>query len=410
MVVKNEYKGKIMKIAIVIPWYGGQLFGGAERYAGGLAVALKKAGVDVEVLTTCGKDSFWAWGQDYYDEGITEHDGVVVRRFSVRPRNESLYIEKFIKLRNNQLLTLEEQMLLFQETINSDSINGFIQDQGSDYVFIFMPYLYGTTIFGTQLRPEQSFLIPCLHDEKFAYLETIKNMFSQVNGILFISDEEMELAKRLYGLSLESHTVVGGGVQSDVTPQPDRFRAKYNIEHDYLLYIGRKVDGKNVPLLMDYFTRYKQENPSQLKLVLIGKGDQYRNFPSTDILDIGEVMDEQDKFDALGGAIALCQPSLMESFSIVLMESWVCETPVLIHRDCSVTNGHCERSKGGYSFHHYQSFKEQVNSFVYDPVKRKEMGRLGRSYVLQNYTWDKVTGNIIRFIESKGYPLQVKKK
>ena len=44
-------------IALVIPWYGDDIKGGAERECNFLAHSLNKIGVDVEVLTTCVKDA-----------------------------------------------------------------------------------------------------------------------------------------------------------------------------------------------------------------------------------------------------------------------------------------------------------------------------------------------------------------
>jgi alcohol dehydrogenase (cytochrome c) len=44
----------------------------------------------------------------------------------------------------------------------------------------------------------------------------------------------------------------------------------------------------------------------------------------------GEKRKADGKYDAYAGANLLCQPSLHESFSIVLMEAWLAETPVLV--------------------------------------------------------------------------------
>lgn len=44
-----------MKIAFVIPWYGEDMKGGAEMELREVSVHLAKAGIDVEILTTCAK-------------------------------------------------------------------------------------------------------------------------------------------------------------------------------------------------------------------------------------------------------------------------------------------------------------------------------------------------------------------
>ena len=49
------------KIAFVIPWYGEGIPGGAEMELREVAGHLQKAGVEVEVLTTCVKDFTAEW-------------------------------------------------------------------------------------------------------------------------------------------------------------------------------------------------------------------------------------------------------------------------------------------------------------------------------------------------------------
>jgi len=54
--------------------------------------------------------------------------------------------------------------------------------------------LFGLTINGIKICPEKSMLIPCLHEENFAYLDCIKKTFQSARKILFNSPPEMEFA------------------------------------------------------------------------------------------------------------------------------------------------------------------------------------------------------------------------
>ena len=83
---------------------------------------------------------------------------------------------------------------------------------------------------------------------------------------------------------------------------------------------------------------------------------------SADILDLGFVS-AQDKADAYAGALALCQPSLLESFSLVMMEAWLAGTPALVHGRCAVTRDHCLASNGGLFFEDYFEFVEALDSW-----------------------------------------------
>jgi glycosyltransferase involved in cell wall biosynthesis len=125
--------------------------------------------------------------------------------------------------------------------------------------------------------------------------------------------------------------------------------------------------------------------------VLIGSGG-VRIPPrlSADILDLGFVP-PQDKADAYAAALALCQPSLLESFSIVMMEAWLAGTPALVHGRCAVTREHCLASNGGLFFEDYFEFAEAVALLARDAALRRQMAANGRAYVLARYTWDRVT-------------------
>lgn len=395
-----------MIIAVVTPWYSDNISGGAERFAGGIARSLQSAGCNVEILTTCGRDSFWDWGTDFYKEEVTIINELKVRRFSLRKRNKQLYDDLMGKLIHGESLSYVQEMQLMHETVNSDSMYQFINESGEDYIFLFIPYLSGTTYWGSKLRPENSFIVPCLHDEGMAYLKSVKDMFSRVSGLFLNTIEEQEFSESLYNLQDDASVVSGGGVEVNYIPNPADFKSKYNISGDYVVYVGRQVSGKNVPQLIQLFKQYSEESSNETKLVFVGKGEDQiiETMKATkNIIHIGEVSDE-DKYDAIAGAVALIQPSLMESFSIVVMESWLCNTPVIVHEHCAVTKGHCDRSKGGLYYKDYDSFKKAINTLLEDTNRANSMADLGKRYVDEYYTWAKTSETIINYLIKKGFP------
>jgi hypothetical protein len=72
-----------MKIAFVIPWYG-DIPGGAESECKNTAENLSRNGIEVEILTTCVKEFNSDWNYNYYKEGVSELNGIVIRRFKVK--------------------------------------------------------------------------------------------------------------------------------------------------------------------------------------------------------------------------------------------------------------------------------------------------------------------------------------
>jgi glycosyltransferase involved in cell wall biosynthesis len=376
-----------MKIAFVIPWYG-DIPGGDENECRRTAENLKKCGVDVEIITTCAKQFLSDWNTDYYKEGIYTENGITVRRFSVRKRDTRKFDEINFKLMHNHKISPVEEQIFMENMINSDDLYSYIQNHGKEYdYFFFIPYMFGTTYYGSQIHPEKSILIPCLHDESYAYMDIFKDMFKNVKAIIYNSDPEKEFANKMY--NIKGHQIViGVGMDTDISYNPQRFRNKYNLHNNFLLYAGRRDSGKNVSTLIEYFIKYKEASKEDIKLVLIGQGAI--NIPTKykeDIIDLGFIPYE-DKFDAYAAATLFCMPSINESFSIVIMESWLCDTPVLVHANCAVTKDHCIKSNGGLYFSNYDEFEECIKYFLMNPEKRDVMARNGKKYVINNYSWE----------------------
>lgn len=390
------------KLAFVIPWYGLEAVGGAENEARKTAEALYHlAHLDVEVLTTCVQNFPSDWNTNFHKERTDIVNGVPVRRFPVRFRDTEAFDRVNYKLMRDIPITEREAKVFIREMINSEKLYNYIREHQEEYYFIFIPYMFGTTYWGSLINPERSFLIPCLHDESYAYLNIYKEMFSRVRGICFHSNTELELAQRLYSMRPDAPFIVKEGVDTDFQWDGERFRAKYGV-NGFLLYVGRKETGKNVPLLIENFAQYKRTQQSDLQLVLIGKGDiQIPPDLKQDILDLGFVPD-QDKYDAYGAAFALCQPSLNESFSLVMMEAWLTGKPVIVHADCPVTLENCRASQGGLYFANYEEFAGILEFLQNSPVIRNQLGSNGRRYVLENFTWERIVQNYIEAFEHWG--------
>jgi len=384
-----------MKVAFVIPWYG-DIPGGAESVCRETALHLANAGVEVEILTTCVKEFLSDWNVNYHREGVYHEDGIVVRRFSVRKRDTKRFDEINFKLMHNQMVTPAEEDIFLQEMIHSEKLYSYILEHGDDYdFFLFIPYMFGTTVYGSQIHPEKSILIPCLHDESYAYMSIYRSMFRDIGRIVYHTQEERRLARRIYEITGKEYTL-GEGVDTNITTDPERFRHKYEIYDPFILYAGRRDVGKNVGQLITFFCEYKEKHDTNLKLVLIGKGAspipvEHKN----DIIDLGFVP-IQDKYDAYGAATLFCLPSLNESFSLVIMEAWLCMTPVLVHGGCSVTRDHCIRSNGGLYYDNYDEFEGCLSFFLRNPQIADQMALNGREYVIENYSWDKIVSEYTR--------------
>ena len=383
------------KIGFVSPWYGESIPGGAEMEMRGLIQHFQEQKMDVEVLTTCVKEFASDWNRNYHKEGTTKEGSVVVRRFKVRKRDEEAFNIINKKLVAHKTIRESEGEIFLKEMINSTDLYRYMEEHQDEYaIFLFIPYMFGTTYYGSMVCPEKSVIIPCFHDEAYIYIEQYRKAFQNVGGMTFLAKPESDLANRVFDLSSVCQRVTGAGVDTDMEFDPMRFRTKYSITDPFILYAGRKDVGKNIYTLIKYVIAYRQRHEeSSLKLVMIGGGDvkipeEYQEM----IVDLGYV-DRQDKYDACAASLALCQPSKNESFSIVIMESWLCKRPVIVNEKCAVTKNFAIQSNAGLYFNDYLDFEGCVDFYLKNENSAVAMGNRGREYVLEHFSWNKVIKN-----------------
>ncbi len=376
------------KIGFVAPWYGEDISGGAEAELRGLVHHLHDAGVELEVLTTCVKDFRSDWNVDHHPAGLALCAGIPVRRFPVRKRDVRAFDAVNAKLMRDQPITAQEEETYQREMVNSPALYRYIRERQGEYsLFVPIGYMFGTTYFGLQACPQKTVMIPCLHDESYAYMDIFKKQFPRVAGMIFHSEPERELAERIYGVRGERFQNLGEGLDTDFTFDAARFRAKYHLDDPFLLYAGRKEPGKKVDELIRFFIDYKRRKPSALKLVLLGGGQI--DIPSPEVIDLGFVP-VQDKYDAYAAASVFCNPSQFESFSLVVMESWIAGRPVLVNGACAVTRDFVSRTNGGLYYESYLEFAACLDYLLTHREVADQMGRNGRKFVLENFSWPQI--------------------
>ena len=154
-------------IAFVCPWYGDDIPGGAERAVRELVQNLAKREISVHVLTTCARD-FCNWEQ-YYEPGIdVARDEVCIHRFLQNKRNSHEFNRVNRLILGGQHISVWDETVFLENIIRSDELCRYIWRKRRNYVFVFTPYMFGTTYWCSQIVPARSFIIPCLHDDGFA--------------------------------------------------------------------------------------------------------------------------------------------------------------------------------------------------------------------------------------------------
>jgi len=395
---KEDCFGGQLRLAFVVPRYGDTLVGGAETFARHLAEQLVAHGLArVTVLTTCVND-LGTWRNEL-PPGKSYLNGVEVLRFPVAHlyRNPTRSSQLQRRLVQSGVLRVTEQFEWVDYLHHSPELYWHLQQNRHVYrLAFFIPYLYGTSYYGSMVNPSQSILWPCLHDEPMAYLAPTRRMLQACRGVLFNCPPEQELAQRL-GIRPPRPYVVGGGFD-DRRGDAARFRERQQFFDPFVLYAGRWELAKGVGELATFFVEYKKRRPGPLKLVVMGNCDA-STVAHPDIIPIG-FQPEAEKLDVYAAADALIQPSLMESFSIVLMEAWLAGAPVIVPRHCSVTSYHVQQSRGGLVYHEFEEFMTVLDKLSGDAAARQSMGQSGRAYVLREYNWGTVLERFRRALET----------
>ncbi|MFN2122821.1 MAG: glycosyltransferase family 4 protein [Candidatus Promineifilaceae bacterium] len=383
-----------MRIAFILARYGRSVIGGAEVLARGLVREAVKQDWEVEVWTTCAVD-YTTWSNEL-PSGMAIEEGVPVRRFPVDEWHATEHHTLNQRLLQGNYRDSTFQYDWVSSGPHSMELNQYVMRNAGDFdAIVTMPYLNSIPFDAAWLAGDNVVLVPCLHNEPTAYLEPFRLLLETVSGVIFISPEEAGFALDNLGISIDRSAVIGSGAEFEASCDP-----KSDKGPPYLLYVGRLDQGKNVSLLYDFVSRYAEEG-GDLKLVVAGNGP--RKPPDRpEFIYLGPVSDEE-KNRLYGESLALCQPSSNESFSLVIMESWLARRPVLVYAGCDVTQGHVRRSKGGLWFDNYQEFIGAVEWLKQHETAAARMGHNGYRYVSENFTWQRIFDKFARTLSAWGF-------
>ena len=374
--------------------YGLDIAGGAEYHCRLIAEHLARH-AHVEVLTTCAAD-YITWA-NHYPEGAETLNGIRVRRFRVkRPRDPVRFAEWSARVLNpapdgaprrdverDGLRWLEEEgpfsPRLVREVKRSREQFDF---------FVFFSYRYYTTYHGVAAAPDRALLVPTAEDDGLYRHPIFPPLFRMPRAIIYNSVEEKAMLEQASSNQAVPSEVIGVGSALPGRLDPEGFRRRHGLEGPFILYVGRIDENKGCRELFGFFRRYREETGSPWRMVLVGK--PVLSIPSDPgILHLGFLPD-QDKWDALAAADLLVIPSRFESLSMVTLEAWWAERPVLANARCEVLRGQCQRSNAGLYYSSYEEFREALALLEGDPGLRGALGRNGRRFFEAHYAWDVV--------------------
>jgi glycosyltransferase involved in cell wall biosynthesis len=385
------------RIAVIVQRYGPGVAGGAEAVAQRVVQRMSRQRWDIEVLTTCALD-YNSW-RDHFPPGIEIQDEHLrVRRFPVvQPRDSTTFDPWCGRIEHaaHRLSLSEADAWMQAQGPDSPALTAWVarMGQGYDAVLAFT-YLYATSYHGLRAAPAgRRLLVPFAHDEWPLRLPLWPTWFAGLDRLAYSTPEEQELLEARFPSLRGRGTVIGQGFDMQPSGVAERFRRRYGLHRDLLLYLGRIDRNKGVDELVAQHAVWRQRDAWAPDLVLIGH-DALGLTPTPGCHILGFV-DEQTRADALAACCALINPSRLESLSLVLLEAWSAGRPTICHADCAVTVGQSRRSGGGLWYGDLSSLRA-----AWDILRTQawDMAR-ATSWVSHTYAWDAVEDRYAELVQ-----------
>ncbi len=187
----------------------------------------------------------------------------------------------------------------------------------------------------------------------------------------------------------------------------DEMRARLQITGPYLLFVGRLETKKNILLLVEAFTRYKQAHGTldMVQLVLAGlPGEGFEEIVKAvfasgygECVHITGYISEKDKVALLSGALAYIQPSLYEGFGLPPLEAMACGTPVISSNAASLPEVIGEGNALFFEPTDVEALHAHIKTIVENVEVQQSLRERGLAWV-PRFRWDKVARQTLQIL------------
>jgi glycosyltransferase involved in cell wall biosynthesis len=377
------------RVAFVVQRYGAEVMGGSELHCRIVAERLVRAGHACTVYTTAAKD-YITWRNEY-PAGESVLDGVKIKRY---PTDKERDISSFNAYSdwiffNPHTDADEREWMERQGPCSPRLIEAIGREEKDHDLFIFFTYLYYNTYWGLRAVSGNPALVPTAHEEPALGLEMMKEVFARPAAFMFNTEPERDMLARRFSFEGKYQDIVGVGVDIPENPDVRGFRERHGLQGPFILYAGRIEAGKGCAELLDYFQAYSRENPD-MTLALIG--NLLMELPSHPGIRYLGFVSPEEKTAAMAAALATIHPSHLESLCMAAIESLAVRTPILVQETTPPLMQHCLKGRAGLAYGNAAEFAAALDLLAGDARLREVLGRNGRAYVEEHYTWPKIVG------------------
>jgi glycosyltransferase involved in cell wall biosynthesis len=248
----------------------------------------------------------------------------------------------------------------------------------------------------------------CLNHKKFkkkiGSILFQRKILKEASGLHAVTEEEV---KNIYEF-VDNNNIfyIPNGIN-----QEDFENLPFNEEFEYLypelkgkkvlLFLGRIHPKKGLDMLAKAFGAILKKR-DDIQLVIAGPDNNYKN-QIVEILKVENAIGNttftgmltgNNKLAALSRADIFVLPSYSEGFSISTLEAMACGLPILITKQCNFPEVE-EIGAGKIIDADIGQLSKALLELLDNPELCKEMGKRGRSLVVEKYTWDKVADKMI---------------
>lgn len=178
-----------------------------------------------------------------------------------------------------------------------------------------------------------------LKKDLFKLKNWTKYSVDHAKQVIAVSENTKKDLMKFYQVPPNKITVVYNGFEKKTVGETpwSKVSSTFNLQKEkYILYVGTLQPRKNVPVLIEAFTKFHKENQN-MKLVIVGKKgwlydsifDKAQKSGLTDQIIFSNYLPDEDVVTLYKNAYCFVLPSLYEGFGVPLLEAMSYSCPVI---------------------------------------------------------------------------------
>lgn len=241
--------------------------------------------------------------------------------------------------------------------------------------------------------------------------------------VVCVSNYIAQLRQNMHIDKKEKQVILGkgtcGGIDTQRKFNPDlidknellNLKTKLGIkENDFVIgFVGRIVKDKGIIELIEAYKLLKERHTNlNIKLVIIGVFEKRDSIPNEyisyieanpDIIFTGFIKDNIGLYYSILSLLIL--PSYREGFGMSVIEASAMEIPVLASSITGCAEALVNKKTGLYVEINPGSISEKIEKFIFNNELKREMGKNGRKWVVENFDHHKIWPYINELLKNK---------